>query len=197
MKHKHRILIYTVVLLGFLLAQNIILVEAFKPPPGDDPPPRTTYRIYGYVKKAGTNTPLSGATVKLYRGTTTYIGQKTTDSNGYYNFYYTTTSTITKCKSVASKSGYYTSSRIGYMLEGRVRLDHSLTQVPPPPPTAPTISNVEITEGITREVTVSWNVAWGTGATQYYVECYWGTDANLDSGNKIYYQAVSSTTTTF
>ncbi|MCK4565784.1 MAG: carboxypeptidase regulatory-like domain-containing protein, partial [Candidatus Thorarchaeota archaeon] len=120
MKFKKRNLILSILVLSIFLLQSTALASAIYRPPGGDPPPTTTtYRVYGYVTDVDTGLPINGARVKIYRGTTSYIGQDYTDSNGYYNFYYRTTLTITKVKSVASKSGYYTSSRVGYMLEGR------------------------------------------------------------------------------
>lgn len=162
MNFKKRNLVMSIMVLSIFLLQSTALASAYYIPPIKPPPTTTTYRVYGYVKDADTNSPISGATVKIYRGTSTYLGQKTTDSNGYYNFYYTTTLSITLVKSVATKSGYYSSTRTGYMLEGRVSISHYLSTVPPPPP--PTIDpvigspSVSHLSPISTQITVS--VTW-------------------------------------
>ncbi|MFW9871228.1 MAG: hypothetical protein ACFFEL_16495, partial [Candidatus Thorarchaeota archaeon] len=87
MKQHKKIPFWTVLVIGILLVQTTVLAVSAWKPPGDPPPPSpTTYRVYGYVKKAGTSTPISGATVKIYEGTTLYKGQTTTDATGYYTF---------------------------------------------------------------------------------------------------------------
>ncbi|TFF91783.1 hypothetical protein EU546_08190, partial [Candidatus Thorarchaeota archaeon] len=194
MRYEKRNVILSVCVLGVLLLQSTVLASGiFIPPPKPPPPPQeTTYRVYGYVKESGTNNPIYGATVKIYKGTSTYIGKTTTSSTGYYNFYYTTTSTITTVKSVASKSGYYSSSKTGTMLEDRVRIDHYLNKIPPPP-SQPVISNVKVAGGNLKVVTVSWDTSWGSTATSYSSKCWWSLDSSIDSSDLIYSSSSSET----
>jgi len=193
MNFKNRNVILTILVLGVFLIQTTPLTSAIYIPP---PPRPTTYRVDGYVKNNQNSAPISGAYVQIFRDSTIKIGEDYTDSNGYYNVYYTTTLTITQVKSVASASGFYTSSKTATLLEDRIRINHNLNPVPVPP-SAPEISNVEITQGAPREVTVSWTVAWAPEADSHSVECYWGKDSNLDWRDRIYFEECSEQVTSF
>jgi len=69
-----------------------------------------SYFIHGYVKNAFNETPISGASVALYRDAYegwSQIGTTTTNQYGYYSYTYNTYDTMSQCRVVGSASGYY------------------------------------------------------------------------------------------
>ena len=103
-KRRHKFMrrkrIYGIILLLFVLTIGLISIQSATSP---------ILPCNGYVKESGTSTPIIGATVKLwvYDFITgwQYIGQRTTDSNGYYSF----SSVPMGAREVkVSKSGYHT-----------------------------------------------------------------------------------------
>ncbi|MFW9844661.1 MAG: caspase family protein [Candidatus Thorarchaeota archaeon] len=91
MNRKTRYLIFTVLVTCVLMIQNTTLVMAIAPPP--PPVPDYTYRVYGYVYDDNTGLPVSGASVKLYTGST-YLEREVSGPNGYFYFYYRSSSAV-------------------------------------------------------------------------------------------------------
>jgi 5-hydroxyisourate hydrolase-like protein (transthyretin family) len=130
MKYKKRNLILAILIFSIFLLQSTALASARYIPPGEDPPPPSyTYRFLGWVKETETNTPISGATVKIYKGTTVLIQTVSTDSNGYYSYTYRTSTQLTSCKTVASKSGYDSSTIVMPVPDYVARMDHYLNKL--------------------------------------------------------------------
>lgn len=107
MRKRIEIACASVLFVVLMIFQATALVAAVAPPP---PPGSRTYTIYGFVKKSGTDTPISGATVRIYTDTGAYLGYTATSSTGYF------TKSVT-CyppdffEIVASKSGYQTATK--------------------------------------------------------------------------------------
>lgn len=73
-----------------LILQNVALAVAIAPLP--PPMPSNTYRVYGYVYDANTGLPVS-AGIKLYADST-YVENEVSGPNGYFYFYYRSSSSV-------------------------------------------------------------------------------------------------------
>jgi hypothetical protein len=76
-------------------------------------PAQISYFIHGYVKNGFNESPISGASVVLYRDVYegwSQIGSTATNQNGYYSCTYNTYDQMSQCRVVASASGYYDSA---------------------------------------------------------------------------------------
>lgn len=179
-----RILPLTILMLSCLMLQNAALVGAVAPG-------GTTYNVYGYVKISGTSTPIPGAIVSIYDDLSNFKGSTTTGGDGYFAKVVTCSRAQDWIKCVVTKSGYQTATKtarpgVGFCNMGTVLMTGL-------PPLAPTISNDVITFGGPKQVTISWNVAWGTGATTYSSKCYWSFDSTVDESDWTYSYSSSST----
>jgi hypothetical protein len=155
------------------------LVAAFRPP--DDPPPRKRYLVRGTVKNGDTYNPISGATVKIYVGSS-YKGSTSTSSTGYFSRYIYSYTTISSFTVKVTKTGYYMATKSAPVIGTTCNLGNVyMTPIPPPePPASPVISNVQVNvDGF--DAAMSWDVSWGSGATWYSVEMWWGTDSDFTS----------------
>ncbi|TFH08702.1 MAG: carboxypeptidase regulatory-like domain-containing protein [Candidatus Thorarchaeota archaeon] len=113
MKKKNTQLILCLLIIAVLGLQQAALVSA-KAPPSDI---RINIHMYGTVKKTGTSTVLSGATVTLYGNGVYYLGSTSTDSNGNFNFYKIVSTHYSYVKAQVSKSGYQTTTKNAYNVD--------------------------------------------------------------------------------
>ena len=173
---------------AILLAAFVIVILSL---PGfvDAVAPGSTWYVRGYVMKSGTTTPISGATVKIYNDGV-YRGTVYTSGTGYFSYSTTVKPTNYECgwQVTVIKSGYLTTTRyatpVDYITDmGTIYMN---PVPPPPPPTPAVISNVAVTTGGVREVTISWDVDWDDTSTGYLSKCWWSADSSIGSEDLIF-----------
>jgi hypothetical protein len=146
--------------------------------------PGTKWIVRGYVKKSGTSTPISGATVRIWNDDV-YLGQVYTSSTGYFSYSTTRRPTNNEIgwQITVSASGYVTTTRyatpVDYITD--VGTIYMILVPPPPPPTPAVISNVAVAIGGVREVIISWDVDWDDSCTGYLSKCWWSADTAMGS----------------
>lgn len=179
MRSKNKLFVLSLLVTSILVIQTFALVSAIYIPPGEDPPPRTRYRVTGNVRDADTGGYVSGATVQVYTGST-YRGYTTTTSTGYFNKYIYSTTSIFFFTVKITKDNYYPTQATTEVVGTTAlfpRID--MTPEPPPdPPERPSIDNVQTNvDGF--EVSISWDVTWGEGAEWTDTMLWWGEDSEF------------------
>ena len=103
MGKKGRIFALTMLVTCVILLQNAAYVVAIEPLP--PPVPGQTYLVYGYVFDADTGAAVGGAPVKLYADSM-YIMSEVSGPNGYYRFYYRSSSSVGTFKVIINNPPY-------------------------------------------------------------------------------------------
>ncbi|MFW9889800.1 MAG: hypothetical protein ACFFER_16550 [Candidatus Thorarchaeota archaeon] len=190
MKTSKRYVILCVIIATVLMVQAAAMVNSVVPD--------YSYTCTGRVIIAGSSPTqgVSGAQVKIYNNDFgVYLGLTYTDAQGYFQKTVGYQFPIEEMSARVYKAGYpvewdYARPSGANVYFGNIALD-------PPPPTAPTITNINVKTGGPRYVRFTFNVAWDPTATSREVSLYWSHDSTVDAQDWVKTEYPSSTGTSF
>jgi len=150
-----------------------------------------TYSVRGYVKVTGTSIPVQGATVRIYDDDGMYWGSTSTNSIGYFS------KAVAAGPAIAYFECRVTKTGVGQATKTAVPVnwvcDMGTIYMGTTPPVSPIISNPQVIVGSEKQVTVTWDVTWGSTATTFQTKSYWSMDSTVNEADLIYTSTNSST----